>query len=89
MPLIDLMNQVSKINCEQNNKEYAYYDFYIVLDTGKEILLGDFIDQYKLNFHYITRFSKIYYNCKAIKIDFPLNNNEVRLMRTRGVKKLS
>ena len=63
--------------------------FYIVLDTGKEIFHGDFVDKYNLIFHYITRFSKLQYICKAIKIEFPLKNNEVRFFRTCGEKQLS
>jgi len=83
------MNQVNKLNCETNSKEYKNCDLYMVLDTGKEIFVGDFVDKYDLNFHYITRFSKLKYICKAIKIEFPLKNNEFRYLRTYGEKKLS
>ena len=89
MSLADLMNQLIELNCEKNGKEYAEYDFYIVLDTGKEIFLSDYVDKYNLSFHYITRFSKLNYICKAIKIEFPLKNNEVRFFRTNGEKQLS
>ena len=77
------------MNIENNGKEYENCDFYIVLDTGKEIFTGDFVDEYDLNFHYITRFSKLKYICKAIKIEFPLKNGEVRYLRTYGEKQLS
>ena len=86
MTLAELMNQLIQSNCEKNGKEYAEYDFYIVLDTGKEIFLSDYVDKYNLSFHYITRFSKLNYICKAIKIEFPLKNNEVRFYRTNGEK---
>lgn len=89
MPLAELMNQVIELNCEKNGQQYKEYDFYIVLDTGKEIFLSDYVDKYNLSFHYITRFSKLKYICKAIEIEFPLKNNEVRHFRTSGEKSLS
>jgi hypothetical protein len=54
----------------------------MVLDTGKEIFAGDFVDKYNLEFHYITRFSKLKFICKAIKVEFPLKNGEIRYLRT-------
>ena len=88
MSLKDLMTQVHKLNCETNDKEYENYDLYMVLDTGKEIFVGDFVDKYNLQFHYITRFSKLKYIFKAIRITFPLKNNEVKYLRTQGEKQL-
>jgi hypothetical protein len=88
MSLKDLMIQVHKLNCETNDNEYENYDLYMVLDTGKEIFVGDFVDKYNLQFHYITRFSKLKYIFKAIRITFPLKNNEVKYLRTQGEKQL-
>jgi len=66
MPLKDLMTQVKELNQEKYGQVYSNYDFYIVLDTGKEIYAGDYVEKYELNFHYITRFSNLKFICKVI-----------------------